>query len=193
MFKSFRDKVAFSGITVLMLGVGLLIFTFVSAYGFLTASLSIVASADLVQTFGEALAPLIATCIRIMYLGVMGWVGSLLTIRGVTIIAHTPAPAPAVPTTPTAVTQKPLPVQQKPQPQKVKEEKPQKEEAKPEEKPEEVKPEVKPPEAKPEAKPTPEPEIIVIPPEQITQPPPEQKEPQKNESSPPPPPQQPSQ
>jgi hypothetical protein len=25
-----------------------------------------------------------------MYLGVMGWIGSLVTIRGVTIIAHTP-------------------------------------------------------------------------------------------------------
>ncbi|PIX31789.1 hypothetical protein COZ60_02655, partial [Candidatus Bathyarchaeota archaeon CG_4_8_14_3_um_filter_42_8] len=73
MFKNFRDKIALSGITVLMIGVALLIGTFVSAYGFLTQSLSIVASEDLVRTFGEALAPLIATCIRIMYLGVMGW------------------------------------------------------------------------------------------------------------------------
>ncbi|MDH5374767.1 MAG: hypothetical protein OEZ21_00895 [Candidatus Bathyarchaeota archaeon] len=36
------------------------------------------------------MAPLIATSIRVMYLGVMGWIGSLLTIRGVTIIAHAP-------------------------------------------------------------------------------------------------------
>lgn len=185
MFKSFRDKVAISGITVLLIGVALLVFTFVSAYGFLTQSLSIIASDDLVRTFGEALAPLIATCIRIMYLGVMGWIGSLLTIRGVTIIAHTPAPTP---TPPKAVPQKPMPVQQKPQPQKIKEEKPQKEEVKPEAKPEEKLPEVK-----PEAKP-PEPEIIVIPPEEVSQPPPEQKEPQNNNASPPPPPpQQPSQ
>jgi hypothetical protein len=180
MFKSFRDKVAFSGVTVLLIGVALLIFTFVSAYSFLTASLSIVASDDLVRTFGEALAPLIATSIRIMYLGVMGWIGSLLTIRGVTIIAHTPAPTPMAPV---AVPQKAVQVQQKPQPQKVKEE---------------PKPEVKPPEVKPEAKAPPEPEFVVIPPEEIAQPPPEQKEPQNNgapQSSPPPPPpqQQPSQ
>jgi hypothetical protein len=159
MFKNFRDKIALSGITVLMIGVALLIGTFLSAYGFLTQSLSIIASQDLVQTFGEALAPLIATCIRIMYLGVMGWIGSLLTIRGVTIIAHTPQ-------MPTVVPQKPIPAPEKPLPlpQKAKEEKPQEE-------------------AKPEAKPS-EPEFVVIPPEQVSQPQPEPKEPQKNDSSP---------
>jgi len=165
MFKNFRDKIALSGITVLMIGVALLIGTFVSAYGFLTQSLSIIASEDLVRTFGEALAPLIATCIRIMYLGVMGWIGSLLTIRGVTIIAHTPQMPAVVSQKPITAPQKPLPA-----PQKAKAEKPQ-EEAKPE--------------TKPEAKP-PEPEIVVIPPEQVPQPQPESKEPQKNDSSPPP-------
>jgi hypothetical protein len=90
MFKQFRDKVALSGITVLLVGVVLLIFTFVSAYGFLTQSLLPNTSGDLGQTFGEALAPLIGTCIRVMYLGIMGWVGSLLTIRGITIIARVP-------------------------------------------------------------------------------------------------------
>jgi hypothetical protein len=147
MFKRFRDKIAFSGITVLGIGVALLVFTFVSAYGFLTQSLSIIASEDLVRTFGEALAPLIATCIRIMYLGVMGWIGSLLTIRGVTIISQAPKLEAVIP-------QKPIVAQQTPQPQKAK--------AEPKEEP------------KPEAKP-PEPEFVVIPPEQIeqSQPPPQ--------------------
>jgi len=90
MFKNFRDKLALSGLTVLSLGIALLIFTFISAYGYLTQSLSIITSTDLTQTFGNALAPLIATCIRLMYLGIMGWVSSLITIRGVTIITHTP-------------------------------------------------------------------------------------------------------
>ena len=75
MFKQFRDKVALSGISVLLIGVALLIFTFVSAYEFLTQSLSIISSQDLGQTFGVALAPLIAACIRVMYLGIMGWIG----------------------------------------------------------------------------------------------------------------------
>jgi len=149
MLKNFRDKIALSGITVLMIGVALLIFTFVSAYGFLTRSLSIIASADLVRTFGEALAPLIETCIHIMYLGVMGWVGSLLTIRGVTIIAHAPKIPEVAPRK--QVVAKPVP--QKEKVKRPKEIKPQ------EPKAEQPKEEVKPP----------EPEIIVIPPEQVVQ------------------------
>lgn len=101
MFKTFRDKITLSGITVLMIGVALLIFTFASAYGFLTQGLSILPSSDLSSTFGATLAPLISACIRIMYLGVMGWVGSLLTIRGVTIISQarqTPATLTEEPT-----------------------------------------------------------------------------------------------
>jgi len=90
MFKNFRDKIAVSGITVLCIGVALLMFTFFSAYGLLTADLSPISTQDLVQTFGEALGPLIAAAIHIMYLGVMGWVSSLITIRGVTIMTHAP-------------------------------------------------------------------------------------------------------
>jgi len=79
MFKNLKDKIALSGITVLAIGVALLIFTFFSAYGFLTTDLSPISTQDLVQTFGESLGPLIAAAIHIMYLGVMGWVSSLIT------------------------------------------------------------------------------------------------------------------
>jgi hypothetical protein len=88
--KNFRDKIALSGIAVLSIGVALLIFTFVSAFGFLSDVMQILSTSDITQTFGNALSPLIATAIRIMYLGVMGWVASLITIRGVTIIANAP-------------------------------------------------------------------------------------------------------
>ena len=136
MFKNFRDKITLSGIAVLVIGVALLIFTFISAYGFLTQALEIIASGDLVQTFGEALAPLIATCIRIMYLGVMGWIGSLLTVRGVTIIANAPQMPKAAP-------QKQIMAKLVPQRRKAKQ----------------TKGKVKPP----------EPEVIVMPPEQASQ------------------------
>jgi hypothetical protein len=140
MLKRFRDKIVFSGITVLMIGVALLIFTFINAYGFLTQNLSIVATQDLVTTFGGALAPLITTCIHIMYLGVMGWIGSLITIRGVTIIAHAPQE-------PTAIPQKPP---EQPQPiKKLNEKKQEKEQEKRENKQK-------------------EPDVIVIPPEEVT-------------------------
>lgn len=164
MLKNFRDKIALSGITVLAIGVTLLIFTFASAYGFLAQSLSIIASEDLVQTFGEALAPLIGTCIRIMYLGVMGWIGSLLTIRGVTIIAHVPQQAPAIPQAPTAPQATPA-AQPKPQPQKAKIEKQKEKEV---------------------TKPAPaEPEFVVIQPEQVApMPQPQIQEKQPENSSP---------
>ncbi|MGB9676759.1 MAG: hypothetical protein ACPL0C_06205 [Candidatus Bathyarchaeales archaeon] len=116
MFKNFKDKITISGIIVLMIGVALLIFTFISAWGFLTQSIQILPG-DFTQMFGEALGPLIATCIRIMYLGIMGWIGSLVTIRGVTLLTS----APRIETI-AAAPQKPVVAQQKPATQKVKEE-----------------------------------------------------------------------
>ena len=88
--KTLRDKVALSGMIVLFIGVGLLLFTFFTAFGFLSESLNILGYKDFAALFGEALAPLIAACIRIMYIGVMGWIGSILTIRGITILSNLP-------------------------------------------------------------------------------------------------------
>ncbi len=161
MFKNFRDKIALSGVTVLIIGVALLIFTFMSAYGFLTQNpIDPAQFAGIEAIFGGTLGPLIATCIRIMYLGIMGWIGSLITIRGVTLIANAPKLEVVVP-------QKPVVAQPKPVPQKAKAE-PQKE--------------VKPQEAKPA-----EPEFVVIPPEEIVQPQQQTQQPQNNngESKPP--------
>jgi hypothetical protein len=118
MFEKLKDKIALSGITVLCIGVALLIFTFFSAYGLLTADLSPISTQDLVQTFGEALGPLIAAAIHIMYLGVMGWVSSLITIRGVTIMTHAPKEE--------APQQKPQPQPQKTKTKSEKEKKPEK-------------------------------------------------------------------
>jgi hypothetical protein len=149
MFKNFRDKMALSGISVLSIGVALLIFTFVSACGFLTQSLSIVASSDLVRTFSEALAPLIATCIRLMYLGTMGWVASLMTIRGVTLLTHTPQLPPSTPQQQSDMEQSPQPQMQ---PKKPKKEKAKEEEPKQPEQPRQPEIVVIPPEAAPESK-----------------------------------------
>jgi len=99
-----RDKALISGYTTLFIGVALLAFTFASAYLFLSNDPSITGSSDLVAVFGDALAPLILTCIRIMYLGVMGWIGSLLTVRGVQLVTQLkreakPEITPVAPTT----------------------------------------------------------------------------------------------
>jgi hypothetical protein len=150
MTRNFRDKVALSGITVLGIGLILLVTTFVSAALFMSEALPILASQDLVQTFGETLAPLIATSIRVMYLGVMGWIGSLVTIRGVTLIAN----APKIETNEPQKPQEPKQKKSHPQPQQTEEK------AKPkQEKPHETKPEAKPGES----------DLVVIPPEEIEQ------------------------
>jgi len=160
MFKKFRDKIALSGILVLGIGVALLVFTFISAYGFLGSATNPSDTGGLEQIFGSALAPLIGTAIRIMYLGVMGWIGSLLTIRGVTIVTHTPQMPTVAPqkSIPVPVPEKPLPLSKKP-----KAEKPQEE-------------------TKPEAKPS-EQEFVVKPSEQVSQLQPEPKKLQKNDPS----------
>ncbi len=114
MFETFKGKIAFSGITVLAIGVTLLVFTFASAFTFLTGNLQVLSSQDLAQTFGDSLAPLIAASIRIMYLGIMGWIGSLITIRGVTIIANAPkTELPEQQKTAQVTIQKTQPIQQK--------------------------------------------------------------------------------
>ena len=75
-----------SGIAVLLIGVALLVTTFFDAYLFLKEDVSILPVPDLVAAFGEALAPLIEACIRVLYLGVMGWIGSTVTMRGITVL-----------------------------------------------------------------------------------------------------------
>jgi len=83
-----EDKAEVSGYVTLFIGVALLAFTFASAYLFLSSNPTIAGSPDLVTVFGTALAPLIEACIRIMYLGIMGWIGSLLTIRGIQLVTQ---------------------------------------------------------------------------------------------------------
>ena len=86
------EKAEISGLIILFIGVALLLFTFLNAYWFLTQDIGLISTGDLVEAFGKSLAPLIATCIRIMYLGIMGWIGSLLTLRGISLLKEVPSP-----------------------------------------------------------------------------------------------------
>jgi len=83
-----EDKAMMIAYVTLFTGIGLVAFTFISAYIFLISNPAITASSDIVDVFGKALAPLIGGSIRIMYLGVMGWIGSGLTARGVQLITQ---------------------------------------------------------------------------------------------------------
>ena len=81
-----EDKAMIISYLTLFIGIGLLAFTFISALIYLSNISAITGSSDLVDAFGSALAPLIESAIRIMYLGVMGWIGLGLTTRGVHLI-----------------------------------------------------------------------------------------------------------
>jgi len=75
-----------SGIVILLIGVALLVTIFIDTFLFLTEDISILPVPNLIAAFGEALAPMIEASIRMLYLGVMGWIGSTITMRGVTVL-----------------------------------------------------------------------------------------------------------
>jgi len=102
------DKTEISGFIVLFVGVALLVFTFFNAYLFLRELLAIVTSPDLMESFGQALAPLIEACIRAVYLGIMGWIGSILTVRGVNILTQLRHVAVAAANPEAKVSEKPM-------------------------------------------------------------------------------------
>jgi hypothetical protein len=86
----FLENIKRSGFILLFAGVAVLLFTFIQAFQLLMGFEDILGSSDLVNFFGEALAPLISYAIQALYLGVMGWIGSILTRRGVQILTTTP-------------------------------------------------------------------------------------------------------
>lgn len=89
------DDTKISGFAVLFTGVAALLFTFASAYQLLTGVLNIPSSEDLMSAFGDVLGPLILYAIRALYLGIMGWIGSIMTRRGVQITTALPKEAKA--------------------------------------------------------------------------------------------------
>lgn len=81
---SVRNKEGFY-IAVLVFGLALLGFTFVQAYLFLLVNVKIT-GAVFTDIFGSSMEALFTACIKIIYLGLMGWVGALVTARGVTLL-----------------------------------------------------------------------------------------------------------
>jgi len=76
------DRNEIIGMVILSIGLVFLLLTFYMAFLYLTAKLNIITHSDLVRSLGEILGPITEAIIRIMFLGVMGWIGSLTTIRG---------------------------------------------------------------------------------------------------------------
>jgi len=94
-----------AGAALLAVGIGVMLFTFYCAYGaFLQATyLKFELAGDPWQAFTEVLGPLIKSCIMVMFLGIMGWAGVVLTSRGVQLfrlpVPRAPTPTGAPPPT----------------------------------------------------------------------------------------------
>jgi hypothetical protein len=75
-----------SGIAILLVGIALLLITFLVACIHLHGDIKVLPVPSLMASFGEALSPLIEVAIRILYLGVMGWIASKVTAKGITVL-----------------------------------------------------------------------------------------------------------
>jgi len=75
-----------SGITILLIGTALLLITFIIASIHLQGDINVLPVPSLMSSFGEALSPLIEAAIRVLYLGVMGWIASTVTAKGITVL-----------------------------------------------------------------------------------------------------------
>jgi hypothetical protein len=86
------DKNELTGIIILSLGLVFLILTFYMAFLFLIQELTIITQPDLVKSLGKILGPIAEAIIRIMFLAIMGWIGSLTTLRGMQFLRITKSP-----------------------------------------------------------------------------------------------------
>lgn len=86
MHSSIRNRDAFYA-AVLVFGLVLLGFTFIQAFLFLLGNVQITGT-DVTDVFSSSMEALITVCIKVIYLCVMGWVGALVTARGVTLLLH---------------------------------------------------------------------------------------------------------
>jgi len=78
-------------IAYILLGIGivLLMFTFAVALIQFVFGPSILSSANRSDALGEILGPIAVALIKVLYLGIMGWVGSIATIRGIQLLRET--------------------------------------------------------------------------------------------------------
>jgi hypothetical protein len=75
-----------SGAAILVVGIALLVTTFVVALIHLYGDSRVLPVPSLMASFGESLSPLIEAAVRVLYLGLMGWIASTVTNKGITAL-----------------------------------------------------------------------------------------------------------
>lgn len=74
-------------------GLGLLILTFIIAALMLMSVVGIATAQDISKALGWILGPIAEAVIKIMFLGIMGWTGSIATMRGIQLYRESKPPA----------------------------------------------------------------------------------------------------
>jgi thiol:disulfide interchange protein len=74
-------------------GLVLLVLTFIIAALMLMSVVGIATSQDLSKALGGILGPIAEAVIKIMFLGIMGWTGSIATMRGIQLYRESKPPA----------------------------------------------------------------------------------------------------
>jgi hypothetical protein len=88
-----RKKVSeTSGATILLVGIVLLLITFAVACIHLYGDISVLPVPSLMASFGKGFSPLIEAVIRVLYLGLMGWIASIVIAKGVTTLLRAKLP-----------------------------------------------------------------------------------------------------
>jgi hypothetical protein len=99
------ERIELAAFMLLGIGAILLILTFYMAFTLIISELGIISALNLSEALGEILGPIAEAIIKVMYLGVMGWTGSIATIRAIQLIRE----ARRVPQPETEQTQQPSP------------------------------------------------------------------------------------
>ena len=83
------DRTELVAFILLGIGVVLLILTFYMAYTLIVTELAIISAPDLSEALGDVLGPIAEAVIKVMYLSIMGWTGSIATMRGIQLVKET--------------------------------------------------------------------------------------------------------
>lgn len=75
-----------SGVVITSIGITLLVVTFAVAYVHMNTEVTVSPVSSLAIYFGQALSPLIEALIRLLYLGLLGWIALKITNKGITIL-----------------------------------------------------------------------------------------------------------
>ena len=75
-----------SGIAILLAGIALLLTTFVIASIHLQGDINVLPVPSFLSSFGKAFSPLVEASIRVLYLGIMGWIATTVTAKGLNVL-----------------------------------------------------------------------------------------------------------